>query len=411
MSIAIVTDAQLLQGKCRHRLARTLLFILPMQYAVATYGHEPNADSVRDESVTTIETPSPVTTRNPTGNRTFRRLTDPVAALRQIGAVRRAVIVVNDLAPGAKNARWKNLMAYTLGDRVELTEVHVSHFEGAYAAARGAAAWGAELVIAVGGDGTVNACVNGVDDTHTRIAVMPAGTANDLAHLVGQQGEVGADAAGMESWERVDIDAITSNGIRYYSTGGMGWVADVAATANRWRIGGSIRRKLLSLLGSLIYPLACLAVILFSRRLGARYNVRYTDARTGHEHEVDLDGYGLLAANCKRVGSSFTLAPVSEMDDGAFELIMFPRTSRLRLLRAVLAAQRGKLFELPEMEWIQVSSARVVSDTEVQFFGDGEILGSGTKFDIDLAPTPVRLMAPGAADTMPAVSNAMARFA
>lgn len=350
--------------------------------------------------------------RNVGGNRTFRRLTDPVAALRQIGAVRRAVIVVNDLAPGAKTARWKNLLQHKLGARVELTEVHVSHFDGAYAAARGAAAWGAELVVVVGGDGTVNACVNGVDDTHTRIAVMAAGTANDLAHLVGQTCEVGADAAGMESWQRLDIDAITSNGTRYYSTGGMGWVADVAATANRWRVGGPVRRKLLSLLGSVIYPLACLAVILFSRKLGARYHVRYTDARTGREHVIDVDGYGLLAANCKRVGSSFTLAPVSEMDDGAFELIMFPRTTRARLLRAVLAAQRGKLFELPEMRWIQVSSAHVVTDTEVQFFGDGEILGRGTEFELDLAPTPVRLMAPTAADAMPAaVGDALARYA
>ena len=291
-----------------------------MQSAMGTSSHEHEPCSVKVGSSPTLETSSPPTDRNHTGNRSFRRLTDPVAALRQIGAVRRAVIIVNDLAPGSKSARWKNLFAFTLGNKVELTEVHVSHFDGAFAAARGAAAWGAELVIVVGGDGTVNACVNGVGDSHTRIAVMPAGTANDPAHLVGQQCEVGADAAGMDAWQRLDIDAISSNGTRYYSTGGMGWVADVAATANRWRSGSHVRRWLLSFLGSLIYPLACLAVILFSRKLGARYDVRYTDARTGREHTVDFDGYGMLAANCPKVGSSFELAPVSQMDDGVFEL-------------------------------------------------------------------------------------------
>src|SRR6185503_13121527 len=94
------------------------------------------------------------------GRSRFHRLANPVAALRQLGAVRRAVIVVNELAPGARAAQWKSLFRETLGAQVELTEVRVRHFEGAFNAARGAAAWGAELVIAVGGDGTVNACVN-----------------------------------------------------------------------------------------------------------------------------------------------------------------------------------------------------------------------------------------------------------
>ena len=76
----------------------------------------------------------------------------------------------------------------------------------------------------------------------------------------------------------------------------------------------------------------------------------------------------------------------------------------------MLAAQRGQLFELPEMKWIQVSAAHVVTDTEVQFFGDGEILHRGTEFDLGVAATPVRLMAPVAADTMPA-TNAFPRFA
>ena len=42
----------------------------------------------------------------------------------------------------------------------------------------------------------------------------------------------------------------------------------------------------------------------------------------------------MLVTNCNRVGKSFHLAPVSEIDDGVFELIVFPRTSRFRLLKA-----------------------------------------------------------------------------
>ncbi len=301
--------------------------------------------------------------------------------------------MVNDLAPGARTARWRPLFQQVLGRGVELTEVHVTHFEGAAAAARGAAAWKTDLVIAVGGDGTVNACVNGIGDAPTRLAVVPAGTANDLARLACQAVNP-AHSAG-ESWRRRDIDAISiDGGPRFYSAGGMGWVADVAHTANRWRAGGALRRKLFARIGSAIYTLACVAVIAFARRLGGRFHVQYVDAADGREKSLDFDGYGMLVANCNRVGKSFHLAPISQIDDGVFELIFFPRTSRLRLLRAVLMAQKDRLFELPEVFWLQVRSAQVVIDRPQRFFGDGEILAERDRFDLSLAETPVRLLAP-----------------
>jgi diacylglycerol kinase (ATP) len=325
--------------------------------------------------------------------------TVPVAALRQLGAIRRAVIVVNDLAPSARSEDWRALVSDKLGDGFEVTLVRVRSFEGAAAAARGAAAWGAKLVLAVGGDGTVNACVNGVGESRTRIAVVPAGTANDLCRLLGQS-RLG-DACGIEHWERREIDAISCDGVRYYSAGGLGFVADVAATANRWRAGGPVQRWLLGRLGSVLYTLACVAVILLSRRLGGRYKLRYTDAATGEVRELEADAYGVIATNCARVGESFQLTPESDMQDGAFELILFPRTTRLRLLKTILWAQRGKLFDLPEIRWLQVTDAQIASDVPQQFFGDGEILRRGTRFDLALADTPIRLMAPVAAEPEP----------
>jgi diacylglycerol kinase (ATP) len=339
---------------------------------------------------------------------TSQQVTNPVAALRQVGAVRRAVIVVNELAPSARDADWKKLFQQTLGEHVELAEVRVRHFEGAVAAARGASAWGAELIIAVGGDGTVNACVNGIGDSQTRLVVVPAGTANDLAHLVGQHGIPSEDVITMSSWERRDLDMIDVNGIRYYSAGGMGWVADVAARANFWRAGGPIRRWLLGRLGSFIYTVACIAIILGRTNLGARFRVRYQDAATGRDEELDLDGYGIVATSSKRVGRSFKLLEQSSMDDGLFELIFFPRTSRLRLIKTVIAAKSGRLFDMPEIRWVQVRKASVECDRMVRFFGDGEILEHGKSFELSIASSPLRIMAPVAAEASAVESLHMA---
>jgi diacylglycerol kinase (ATP) len=352
-------------------------------------------------SDTTIPSFSRLSAQNLHGNSGCHQVTNPVAALRRVGAVRRAVIIVNDLAPGARDAHWRELFASTLGEDVELTEVRVRHFEGAFQAARGAAAWGAELVIAVGGDGTVNAIVNGLGEAGTRLAVVPAGTANDLAHLLGQAGIPSQDAIGMQSWERKDIDAIEVNGYRFFTAGGLGWVADVAATANRWRAGSRLRRWVLSLLGHVIYPLACVAVIFGKRRLGGQLTIDYTDATDGRDKRLEVDACGMIVASSAKVGSDFALAPVSRMDDGIFELIVFPRTSRRRLLATVLAAKRGKLFEQPEMRWIQVRRAEVQSNRVLRFFGDGEILEHADHFSIGITSAGVKLMAPAVTATEP----------
>jgi diacylglycerol kinase (ATP) len=362
---------------------------------------------VTNESDTTLPSFDRLGIIDRPGNPGRHRVTNPVAALRQLGAVRRAVVVVNELAPGARAANWKSLFRETLGEHVELIEVRVRHFEGAIAATRGAVAWGAELIIAVGGDGTVNAIVNGLGDSQTRLAVVPAGTANDLAVLVGQHGIPTEDAVTMASWERKDIDAIDVNGYRFYSAGGLGWVADVAATANRWRAGSMVRRWLLARLGSLIYTVACLAVIFGKQRLGARTKITYVDTHDGQEKTVELDAYGVMVASSKKVGKSFHLAPVSKMDDGRFELILFPKVARRRLLKIMLWAQRGRMFELPEMRYLQVTRATIECDRRVRFFGDGEILEHGSKFELSIAPEPVKIMAPGVAEPAVALHAAL----
>lgn len=321
----------------------------------------------------------------------------------------RAVAIVNELAPGANRTDWEAALGEQLG-RGEVRAERVVGFAAARAAARAAAADGAELVIAVGGDGTVNACANGIGDAPTRLAVMPAGTANDLARILGQNGDVATDVAEISSWEHREMDALRSNGTRFYSAGGLGWAAEVADAANRWRSGGTLLRWFMRQLGTFIYTLACIVILVTRRRLTQQFRLRYRDP-DGSTHTENLCAYGLLAANCDRLGAAFHLAPVSRIDDGVFELIVFPRMSRLRLLHAVILARRGRLFDVPGIRWVQATSASVECERTTAFFGDGEILERGTRFELGVDATPFRLIAPVAAvpHALPAAEPVRAR--
>jgi diacylglycerol kinase (ATP) len=69
-----------------------------------------------------------------------------------------------------------------------------------------AAAAGASIVVACGGDGTLNEVLSGVAETDTALAVLPAGTANVWAHEIGVDNDVGHAIALLETGRRVRVD-------------------------------------------------------------------------------------------------------------------------------------------------------------------------------------------------------------
>lgn len=306
------------------------------------------------------------------------------------------VVVVNRLAPSAGRCDWRAKVREVLDKRLSVTGIEVDSYDEVYEASREAALRGAAQVIVVGGDGSANACLNGLRGTRARMVFIPAGTANDLGRILGQSVSPIETVARLAEARTRELDAISVNDRVFYSVGGAGWAAEVAHMVNRWR-SHEIPRSALAPLGSLIYLIACFVVVLGYLRLGARVNVTYTSAVDGRVHTESLDSYGVVIANADRLGKSFYTTPMSRVDDGKFEIILFPRTNRFHLLRALLAGRKGKVLQVPGIKAIQAVSAEIQCDQSMRFFGEGEILQEGTRFSLGIVPKGVRAMAAPAA--------------
>lgn len=320
----------------------------------------------------------------------------------------RAVVIVHERAPSAGAGNWKDLIRESLGPDALIREVRVTTFDEAREAAARAAADRVDVVIAVGGDGTVNACVNGLGDSRTRLAVLPAGTANDVARQIGQKRDPRREAGTLHRWKKRTMDSVTVNGAQYCSVGGMGWVADAANLANRWRSKSRIIRALVTRVGSLIYSLAAMFVILsWRRRLDAHYRISYLDADDECEKTLELSCYALFVANFRSLGNSFTLSESSQPGDGIVELVVVPRTNRLRLIRGVIAAARGKLYQtMPEVKLIRIRRATIETDRPMSFFGDGETLvHDQRRIEVSLAAWPLRMIGPQSTRFSPLTSE------
>ena len=89
--------------------------------------------------------------------------------------------------------------------------------------AREAIAAGADTIVAVGGDGTVNEVLNGMEGTKVGLGIIPAGTANDFARQVGIPDDPSAAMDIVLRRKPVVIDTAEMNGRRFLnvSTGGV----------------------------------------------------------------------------------------------------------------------------------------------------------------------------------------------
>jgi diacylglycerol kinase family enzyme len=153
-----------------------------------------------------------------------------VAALEAKERAKRMLVIVNPIAT-AMNERLRHLAVYALQGRYDVTVVETRRRGHATELCREAAAAGYDVVVAFGGDGTVNEAANGLAGSRTALTVLPGGSNNVFAKELGIPTDV-VDATehllGMaDRWEPRQVDLGVLNGRYFTFSAGMGLDASV----------------------------------------------------------------------------------------------------------------------------------------------------------------------------------------
>lgn len=143
-------------------------------------------------------------------------------------------LIVNPIAGGGRGASRGEALERALRARgVSALDVFVTRAAGDAALAAGRT--DADAIIAVGGDGTLNEVVNGLNDNAPSIGVLPVGTANVVARELG----LGKDPEQLAEWVRAGkmrwVDAGLAGGRRFLLGAGAGLDAAVAARVHARR--------------------------------------------------------------------------------------------------------------------------------------------------------------------------------
>jgi len=238
----------------------------------------------------------------------------------------------------------------------------------------------ADLIVAVGGDGTLNEVVNGAlrAGWEGRFAVVPAGTANDFATGLGIPGDISAafEVALDGEPREMDVGMVNDRYFLNVSTGGFGAAATEGATAETKR-----------LLGPWAYVITGVREFVDLRASRARF---MSEGEVAHEGEVLLFAVG----NGKRTGGGNMLTPRAELDDGLLDVVIVPELARMDFLSLIPDLRSGAHLDSRIVVYFRTSRLEVESEGDLSVNADGERV-EGPRFSYEVAHRRLVLMTPG----------------
>jgi diacylglycerol kinase (ATP) len=247
--------------------------------------------------------------------------------------------------------------------------------------ARLAADGGADIVAALGGDGQVGLCANGVIGSGSALAVIPAGTGNDFARHIGLDRKDPLAAARLLSSptvKKIDVVRVaTAEGERYFvNVGGAGFDSEVNAHANQ------VRR----LKGTPKYIYSTFVTL-------ARFQPgEFKVVVDGTSH--DLAAMMIAVGNGSSYGGGMKITPEGRVDNGTLEVCVLGRLSKASFVMTFPKVFSGKHVEHPAVTMFRGCEIEISADRPFQVYADGEPVGA-LPATFTVVPATLPLVVPG----------------
>jgi diacylglycerol kinase (ATP) len=269
-------------------------------------------------------------------------------------SARRLLIIFNPAAGWHRRQRLAPVLAHLRahGCPYVLRETQAAGDAERFAATVDRAAF--DVVVAAGGDGTVNETINGLARPGLPLAVIPLGTANVLAAEMGLRTDPAAVARCVALGQPRPIALGAANGRRFILMAGAGFDAHVVAAVSvpmkRW-------------LGKGAYALAVLRQLLVFNYPGYEVLTDNTLRRAA----------SVIVTNSRFYGGPFVCAPAANLESGTLQVCLFERAGRLATIGYALALFAGGLPRLSSYRLIEARRIEIRGrpGEPMQVDGDG----------------------------------------
>lgn len=216
----------------------------------------------------------------------------------------------------------------------------------------------ANIIVACGGDGTINEVASNLLNTNVKFGIIPLGSGNGLASNMGIPKNIdkAINILKLGSITKIDVGKINDN--LFFSNTGLGFDANVIENYELSR-----KRKLSSYIKAIYKSFK-------------RFKYENSVSIEVNDSSYISEPFMLFISNSNELGYNFSLTPKASLNDGFLDILLVARMSKLKLLLFMILTLFKKHHLLNEVSTFQskeIKLKRFFND-EVKFQIDGELL-------------------------------------
>ena len=230
-----------------------------------------------------------------------------------------------------------------------------------------------EIVVAAGGDGTINEVVQGLGNSDVILGIIPGGSGNGLARHLDIPLEQEKAIQLLNKMHIKTIDIATINGYPFASIAGLGFDARVASRYRKVKKRG-------------FYGYFRVVTQEFFRYREREYILTFND------RQITRKALLLTIANSNQFGYNTIIAPSAATDDGLLDLVVIRKFPLGELPRMIGLLFTGKIDQSSYYESFKTKEVFIVRRRGKRVNIDGEAIKMGKEIFIRIQPAAVKVI-------------------
>jgi diacylglycerol kinase (ATP) len=239
---------------------------------------------------------------------------------------------------------------------------------------------GYKVVIAMGGDGTVEAVMRGLIRSKASLGILPFGTENNVAKSLGIPGklEEACDLIGENNSRKVDVGQVKVKKRRktyFFELTVVGLAAALYPPANK-------------LLKGQLSKIKDAAETLIHQNGNSKVFMKLDD-----ESRIETETMLVVVSNTPIFGKNFLVAPNASLDDGLLDISVYPNFSKAELITYFASVMNEGYSENGKVQHYRVRRLELKTSPALAVNADGISLGTGD-VKVKCRPAAIRVFAP-----------------